>query len=47
MMRRSVEEKLLSWKEFAKRKPLVLLGIRQCGKTFILTEFGKEHHYSR
>ena len=43
MMRRSVEEKLLSWKESVKRKPLVLLGIRQCGKTFILTEFGKKH----
>ena len=43
MMRRSVEKKLLSWKESDKHKPLVLLGIRQCGKTFILTEFGKEH----
>ncbi len=43
MMRRFVEEKLLSWKESARRKPLILLGIRQCGKTFILTEFGRKH----
>ncbi|MBE6528739.1 MAG: ATP-binding protein [Thermoplasmata archaeon] len=43
MMRRSVEEKLLSWKESERRKPLILLGIRQCGKTFILTEFGKNN----
>ncbi len=43
MMKRSVEGKLLSWKASGRRKPLVLLGIRQCGKTFILTEFGKEH----
>ena len=43
MMMRSVEGKLLSWKNSKRRKPLVLLGIRQCGKTFILTEFGKRH----
>ena len=43
MMKRFVEERLLSWKESSKRKPLVLLGIRQCGKTFILTEFGKRY----
>ena len=42
-MMRSVEGKLLSWKNSKRRKPLVLLGIRQCGKTFILTEFGKRH----
>ena len=44
MMRRTVEERLLSWKSSDRRKPLVLLGIRQCGKTFILTEFGKNHY---
>lgn len=43
MMRRSVEGKLLSWKNYDRRKPLVLLGMRRCGKTFILTEFGKNH----
>ena len=43
MMKRSIEKQLLSWKNSNKRKPLVLLGIRQCGKTFILTEFGKKH----
>lgn len=43
MMRRTVEKELLSWKESDRRKPLVLLGIRQCGKTSILTEFGRNH----
>ena len=42
-MRKSVEGKLLSWKNSDRRKPLVLLGMRRCGKTFILTEFGKNH----
>ena len=32
---------LLKWKESKRRKPLVLLGARQVGKTWILEEFGK------
>ena len=32
---------LLKWKESKSRKPLVLLGARQVGKTWILEEFGK------
>lgn len=32
---------LLKWKESNRRKPLVLLGARQVGKTWILEEFGK------
>ena len=43
MLRRSVEDKLLSWSNSDRRKPLVLLGIRQCGKTTVLTEFGKRN----
>ena len=43
-MRRAVEAKLLAWKESDRRKPLVLLGMRQCGKTYILKEFGKSHY---
>ena len=41
-MKRDIIEKLKSWKESPDRKPLVLKGVRQCGKTFILKEFGKE-----
>lgn len=43
MLRRSVEDKLLSWNNSDRRKPLILLGIRQCGKTSVLTEFGEKH----
>ena len=41
-MWREIEKKLLAWKERKRRKPLVLSGIRQCGKTYSLRFFGKE-----
>lgn len=34
---------LLKWKESRKRKPLILEGARQVGKTWLLKEFGKEY----
>ena len=34
-------EKLVEWKDSKNRKPLILKGVRQCGKTFLLSEFGK------
>lgn len=40
-MRRKIYDKLLSWKDSSKRKPLVLLGARQVGKTWIVMDFGK------
>ncbi len=43
-MRRSITEKLLSWKQSKRRKPLVLCGARQMGKTYSLMAFGKEHY---
>lgn len=33
MFKRKIEEELKAWKESAKRKPLVIKGVRQCGKT--------------
>lgn len=40
-MKRKIEEKLLAWKDKQKdRKPLILNGARQVGKTYILKEFG-------
>lgn len=41
-MYRSIMENLKEWKERSERKPLLLTGIRQCGKTYILKEFGRE-----
>ena len=32
---------LVAWRERVDRKPLILLGARQVGKTYILKEFGK------
>lgn len=40
-MRRIIMEQLLAWKNNAERKPLLLTGVRQCGKTYILEQLGK------
>ena len=40
-MQRDVEKSLLSWKNRANRKPLVLMGARQVGKTWLMREFGR------
>ena len=40
-MYRSIIEKLNKWKNSLNRKPLILRGARQVGKTWILEEFGK------
>lgn len=41
-MKRSITGKLLSWKNSASRKPLVLKGTRQVGKTWSIQHFGKQ-----
>ncbi len=43
-MRRLVMNELIAWKSSRDRMPLILDGVRQCGKTYILTEFGKEQY---
>ena len=43
-MKRSISAQLLKWKNDPARKPLVLKGVRQCGKTYILKEFGSENY---
>lgn len=47
-MKRSAYDILLKWKEIpdGKRKPLVLNGARQVGKTWLLEEFGKNEFES-
>lgn len=42
-MKRTAMTKLVEWKNKARRKPLLLLGARQVGKTWLLKEFGKNH----
>lgn len=41
-MYRKIIRQLKEWKNKEHRKPLVLAGARQVGKTFILTEFGRQ-----
>ena len=43
-MRRLITDKLVEWKNRRDRKPLILKGVRQCGKTYILTKFGEENY---
>lgn len=42
-MKRLLISQLLKWKESQGRKPLVLEGARQVGKTWLLKEFGKKY----
>jgi uncharacterized protein len=42
-MRRDIADKLRVWKSSDSRKPLVVRGARQVGKTYSVREFGKEH----
>ena len=43
-MERFILKKLLEWKNSPYRKPLILKGVRQVGKTWILKEFGKRYY---
>ena len=45
-MYRSAIEKLEKWKDSKDRKPLVLFGARQVGKTWLMREFGSKNHDS-
>lgn len=40
-MKRRVYQVLLKWKNKAKRKPLIVSGVRQCGKTYLIKQFGE------
>ena len=42
-MYREITEKLIRWKDSSRRKPLLISGVRQCGKTYIVKEFGKQY----
>jgi hypothetical protein len=41
-MKRLIYNKLVQWKNDSNHKPLILLGARQVGKTYLLNEFGKK-----
>lgn len=43
-MLRFAMDNLLQWKEKEKRKPLIIMGARQVGKTWLMKEFGKNSY---
>ncbi len=43
-MERFILEKMLKWKNSKYRKPLILKGVRQVGKTWVLKEFGRRYY---
>ncbi len=43
-MKRAVYSALLAWKSSPRRKPLLLRGARQTGKTYLLREFGQREY---
>ena len=40
-MKRDAMQKLVEWKERPNRKPLIIKGARQVGKTWLMKEFGR------
>lgn len=42
-MYREITQELISWKDSRRRKPLMLTGVRQCGKTYVLKELGESY----
>lgn len=43
-MYRKIMEELIKWKKDKERKPLILRGARQVGKTYIIKQFGEENY---
>ena len=44
MLKRKIEDVLVQWKSTDGHKPLVIMGIRQCGKTFIAQHFAAANY---
>lgn len=44
MLRRKIEDYLRSWKDTPDHLPLVVMGLRQCGKTFIVRKFAEANY---
>lgn len=43
MLERTIMKHLEKWKNSSDRKPLLLTGVRQCGKTYVCREFGERY----
>ena len=42
-MKREFLKELVKWRDHSRRKPLLVTGVRQCGKTHTLKEFGQNY----
>lgn len=42
-MERDIMVRLAEWKDLPDRKPLLITGVRQCGKTYVIKEFGNRY----
>ena len=41
---RKIDKWLMNWKNKTKKSPALIVGIRQCGKTESILEFGKKNY---
>ena len=46
MLKRKIESILADWRNSESKKPLVIKGVRQCGKTYIVQKFARENYDS-
>ena len=44
MLKRKIELRLIEWKNTPNRKPLIIKGCRQCGKTYSVLDFAKKNY---
>lgn len=44
MLKRKITERLNNWKNDPHKKPLVIKGVRQCGKTFSVMDFARRNY---
>lgn len=42
MYREGIEQ-LRKWKDSRRRKPLMITGVRQCGKTYLIKQFAEQY----
>ncbi|MEF9926013.1 MAG: AAA family ATPase, partial [Raoultibacter sp.] len=42
-MQRHLQDQLVAWKNKPNRRPLIINGARQVGKTWLMKNFGREH----
>ncbi|MDE6039682.1 MAG: AAA family ATPase, partial [Paramuribaculum sp.] len=48
-LRRDIIDKLIEWKDSTERKPILLKGARQIGKTWVMEQFGRKNfdHFAK